>query len=438
MATLALALAILGVVIGVLFAILLVYLALPLPFPLHTESDYSHHSTPWWEIYYGHKYLRPIRRPALGSGLKEQFDSANFDFDSRPLAEVRRVSLSATGDLMFRRDLAGPGGARLWDDVGSQLFGADLAIGNLEFAVNPKCVIEKTLRFSVPSEYALPLLGDPQCGRFHVLSLANNHINDSLSEGIASTCDFLDAQGIAFVGAARTKEEQNRVGIFERNGIRVAVLGYTFSTNNIPLAPGFEHGTNLVRFNALCDEDYEPALIHQHIARAKALGADYIVACNHFGIDLEHYPPPRLVKRSRDLIDAGVDLIIGHHPHVIGPVESRVAPDGRVGIICYSLGNLTARGLVFAVQRLSQIAHLELEVGLDSCGKRRVRPARFALTPVYHSQDKVAGQVNNRLLPLSLLDTHPEALSLAQRRTLRALRKRHDEVIGSPPGLEIR
>jgi hypothetical protein len=58
----------------------------------------------------------------------------------------------------------------------------------MEFAVNPDCVIENLLRFSVPEFYALPLLGDSRFGKFDIVSLANNQINDSLSGGIISTC----------------------------------------------------------------------------------------------------------------------------------------------------------------------------------------------------------------------------------------------------------
>lgn len=426
--------AVLAAVVGVL----LFYLALPILYPLRTESDYSYHRTPWWEIYYGHKYLRPIRRPALGSGLARYFAATRFEFGGAPLTDVRQITIAATGDLMFRRDLAGPGGERLWDHVGSALFGADLSIGNLEFAVNPSRVIEKTLRFSVPHEYAAPLLGDPRFGRFDVVSLANNHINDSLSEGIVHTCDYLDSEGVAHVGAARTPAEQSEIRLFERSGIRIAILGYTFSTNNIPLETGFEHGTNVVRFNALRDDDYDPSLILSQVAAARALGADYVVACNHWGIDLEHYPPPRLVQRAHDLIDAGVDLIIGHHPHVIGPVDSHVAPDGRRGIICYSLGNLTARGLFFAVQHLSQIVHLTLEVGFDEQGERIVRPAGLALTPVFHEMRKVDGAVDNHLLPLSLQDDPTVMLSKRQRRLLAKVRRRHQEIVGLSTGVELR
>ncbi len=384
--------------VGLVLAGVAVFLVWPLRHPLPTESDYTHRTVPWWYLYYGKKWLRSIPGAERGSGLEERFASMDFAFERDPLAESRRVVIKACGDLMVRQDLVGEGSRLLWDEVGPYLFDADLCIGNMEFAVNPDWFILETVRFSVTPQHAEPLLGDPRFGRFDLVTLGNNHINDSLSGGIVSTCDWLDSIGMRHVGGNRTAEEQDDFPILDVGGVRIAVLSYTFSTNDIPLEPGFEHGTNLVRFNALRDEDYDPSLILRQVALARERGADLVIACNHWSIEFEYYPAERLVRRAEALCEAGVDVIIGHHPHHLQCTGHYRASDGRDCVIFYSLGNLTASALPRPLQRLSQIAELEIELGLDAEGRRVVRPARVALAPVLYARRKLGGRVEQRLV----------------------------------------
>ncbi len=382
---------ILAGIVGTTMIVAIVYLLLPLPYPFKTESDYSHPSFPWWGLYYCHKYVRPKRRAEKGSGLEQIFRNMDFHFDTSHLENPRTFTLTTTGDLMYREDLTGEGAAYLFDEVGGDLFAGDLSIGNLECAVNPHCQYHEMLRFSVSPEYATPLLGDKKHGRFDAVTLGNNHINDSLHQGIEETCRFLDAEGIAHIGANPTAQAQDRILMLEREGARIALLSYTFSTNGVPLETGKEFGTNLVRFNALCDKDYDPSLILRHIRLAKEQGADYIVAGHHWGMDLEIYPPSRLVERARELLEAGIDLIIGHHPHVLGPVERYRTRDGRDTLVFYSLGNLTAHGLLFPIQRLAAVASVTLTVGTDAAGRRLVTPAQIKLIPTLFGIKKING-----------------------------------------------
>ena len=223
-------------IIAFILMCIVAYIYNPLRRPLPTESDYSHHKSPWWEIYYSSKYIKTIKKAERGSGLEEYFRNIQVRTDTCAAVEDSIVvTIKAVGDLMCRRDLVPPASRRLWDEVGAYVFDADFAVGNLEFAVNPSWVIEKLIRYSVPPGYAEPLLGDTRFGRFDLVTIANNHVNDSLSQGIISTCDYLDTIGMPFVGANRTEEEVDKIPIVERGGIKIAVLSYTYSTNNIPL-----------------------------------------------------------------------------------------------------------------------------------------------------------------------------------------------------------
>ena len=389
-------------IIVIIFIGITIYIYNPLRRPLPTESDYSHHNSPWWELYYVSKYLfTTIKKAEKGSKLEEYFRNIQVQPDAYPaLKQSTIVTIKAVGDLMYRRDLAPPASRHLWDEVGAYVFDADFTMGNLEFAVNPSWIIEKIIRYSVPPAYAESLLGDERFGRFHLVATANNHINDSLSQGIISTCDYLDKIGMPFVGANRKEDEVDNFPIVERKGIRIAVLAYTFSTNGIPLDDNFDHGTNVVRFNALKDEDYDPSIIYHHIELARKRGADIIIASNHWGIEFEYYPSSRLVKRAHDLLEAGIDIIVGHHPHTLNPSEWYMTKDGRKTLCLYSLGNLTSYALIRPLQKMSIIAEIAVEAGNDENGNRIVRLKDAALMPAYFHINGRGKKADHRIIPV--------------------------------------
>lgn len=381
---------------------LLIYIYNPPRLPLPTESDYSHHRSPWWELYYASKYLfTTIKKAERGSGLETYFRNIRAPADVKPhLKQSRDIIIKAVGDLMCRRDLVKPASRHLWDEVGEYVFDADFVMGNLEFAVNPSWVIEKLIRYSVHPNYAEPLLGDTRFGRFHLVSTANNHINDSLSQGIVSTCDYLDEIGMLYVGANRTPDEVDNFPIVEREGIKIAVLSYTFSTNGIPLDEDFSHGTNVIRFNALHDRDYNPSLIYHHIELARKRGADLIIASMHWGIDFEYYPPSRLVKRAHDLLEAGIDIIVGHHPHACNPSEWYTTKDGRKTLCLYSLGSLTTYALIRPLQKMSIIAEIAVETGIDEQDNKVVRLKDATLMPTYFCMKGRKKKADHRIIPV--------------------------------------
>ncbi len=421
-------------IVGLIVGSVLVFILIPFRYPKSTESDYTYSNFPFWELYYGHKYIRAtIKRAEKGSELESYFNNMAFDFNKSTLKDTKTITIKAVGDLMCRADAVGEGGKHLWDDIGEYLFDADITIGNLEFAVNPDKVIEKPVQFSVPPEQADVFIKGRGYGKFDVFSLANNHLNDSLYEGIKSTCEYLDKNEVKHVGANRNPEEQDNIPIFEFGNIKVAVLSYTFSTNGIPLEQGFEYGVNVVRFNALDEKDYDPSLIHKHIKIAKERGADYIISCHHWCIDLEYYPPKRIVNRSHNLLEAGIDLIIGHHPHVLNPIEHYKTKDNRDGVIFYSLSNLTSHGLWKPIQRMSEIAEIVLEYGIDNNGEIKIRPQRIILTPILHSLNKINGKKVNRLLPIKkyyekiLSEEIPEFLTKKDIKYIRILNKEYEK-----------
>ena len=382
------------------FVLVLAFFLYPIRYPLNIENDYAYAKFPLWHLYFMHKYISPVPNPAKGSGLNEYFQNLPALPPAGQLTESRKISISAVGDVWSRSDLTGEDAKYLWEEVGHQVFGSDISIANHEFIVQSEKVLKKIGPHRTTEEGGELLSGDSRFGKFSFMSMANNHMNDSLSGGIISTANHLDRLGIAHAGANRTAAEQDEFPILTCNGIKVAVLSYTFSNNGVALETGFEHGLNLVRFNALQDDDYDPSLIHRHITLAKEQGADLIICCNHWGAEFEYYPSPLLVKRAHDLIDAGVDIIVGHHPMVINPIDVYEAQDGRKGLILYSLGAITGFALPRAVMSMALIANITVEVGSDNDGKKRVLLTGCTLMPTYFYLKDGKEHKEHRILPL--------------------------------------
>jgi len=158
-----------------------------------------------------------------------------------------------------------------------------------------------------------------------VACLANNHIYDHLEDGFKKTTEFLKNNNINYIGAGLTLEETSHVLILEQGEIKIGLLNYVASDTN-PKLPS-EAGVYLNMLNIeTCKKDIKH--LKQHV--------NYVVLSLHWGGRVEGglYPDWHQPKIARELIDAGADLIIGHHSHTIQPYE---VYNGKH--IFYSLGN---------------------------------------------------------------------------------------------------
>lgn len=163
---------------------------------------------------------------------------------------------------------------------------------------------------------------------FDIVSLANNHTMDCGKSGLLETMSHLKKLDIAFCGAGKNEREALSPTILTINGLRVAFLAYSdFSPEGIIRLP--ESPTI-----AVLDED----VLYDEIRKAKKK-ADIIVVSFHWGREFYPLPTARQRRIAEESIAAGADLILGHHPHVLQPVEIKVNESGRKAVIAYSLGN---------------------------------------------------------------------------------------------------
>ena len=244
-------------------------------------------------------------------------------------------TLVATGDVLVHQDGALTAGARRDDGsydftdvfagVAPVIEAADLAICHMETPVAPAGGPYR----GYPSFAVQPEIVDALAGAgYDVCSTASNHSLDDGFEGLVRTRDALEAAGIAVTGTYRTAAEVRQPTVVEVEGVRVGHVAATFSTNGVPLPPGREWSVDLV---AAPDVDSMLAAAK----RARQAGAEVVVASLHCCLEYQHDPTDAQVQAARRLLASpDVDLVLGHHAHVVQPFE-RI--DGEW--VAYGLGN---------------------------------------------------------------------------------------------------
>jgi poly-gamma-glutamate synthesis protein (capsule biosynthesis protein) len=210
-------------------------------------------------------------------------------------------------------------------DLAAAFAAADLAVVNLEmpFSTRGEAMPNKEFTFRGDPE-RLPFLRDYM--GVDIVTLANNHTLDFGTDALADTLAHLDDYGIAHVGAGADVEAA-AAPVLMRVGTRtVAVLG---ATRVIPVA-GWAAGPERPGLFTTYDSEALCEAI-----RAVRPRADCVIVYVHWGVERAAQPEPYQVQMARDYIDAGADVVIGAHPHVLQPLAFY---EGK--LIAYSLGNL--------------------------------------------------------------------------------------------------
>jgi poly-gamma-glutamate synthesis protein (capsule biosynthesis protein) len=186
-----------------------------------------------------------------------------------------------------------------------------------------------------PSGY--PLFNSPQqaglalaATGFNVINQANNHGLDKGAKAVLATADFWEnVPNVQVIGINRNPEEQATIRVVEIKGYRFAWLAYSYGTNGMPMAESFL--MNLINREALAAD----------IEKAQTL-ADAVLVSLHWGNEYQLTPSPEQRQLAQFLADYGVTLIIGHHPHVVQPLEWVTGKNGDSTLVVYSLGNFVS------------------------------------------------------------------------------------------------
>ena len=267
-----------------------------------------------------------------------------FQFLSCPVSKVKKgdadslrtLSISFVGDLMChspQMDFARVGKDSFdfkpaFREIKKFLSASDLTIGNLETTIaGKKNHYSGYPFFNSPAEY-LDALKD---AGFDLLLTANNHCLDRGKIGIISTVDKIRSAGMNSIGTYKSQQDRDSIRIFEINGIKLAVLAYTYGLNGNYISKNEKYLVNVIDTN----------LIKLDIQSARKKNAEVVLVYFHFGEEYQHRPNSFQREVVKFAINCGADLIIGSHPHVIQPLEYFISDKNKIGegIVAYSLGN---------------------------------------------------------------------------------------------------
>lgn len=200
---------------------------------------------------------------------------------------------------------------------------ADFFMVNQEFPFSSRgtAAADKQYTFRLPPE-KVPMFRELG---IDAVTLANNHALDFGTEALLDTCATLDGAGILHTGAGENLEKARKPVVAELEGTRIGILG---TTRVIPEA-GWAAGKNHAGMLATYDATATLETIRQMRAEC-----DYVIVFVHWGIERDEKPQEYQRTLGQQYIDAGADLVIGSHPHVLQGIEYY---KGRP--IVYSLGN---------------------------------------------------------------------------------------------------
>ena len=229
-------------------------------------------------------------------------------------------TLLAGGDVLM--DRTEPGGVDPFEYIEPALASADVAVVNSEMAISDRGVpADKQYVFRAPPSAARRIAS----AGVDVVSLSNNHAKDYGGSALVDTVELLEGAGVVALGAGATDVDAYRYRVLDVAGdVSVAFVGVSmivpwgFSAG--PGSPGIASAR-------------PPSRVTETVGDAAGV-ADVVIALVHWGVERTTCPSRDQRVFAQELLDAGADAVIGHHPHVLQPVEFI---DG--GLVAYSLGN---------------------------------------------------------------------------------------------------
>lgn len=284
---------------------------------------------------------------AIITGCKQKLEDVMQSdelLNQQEIIKDYNLTLFAVGDALIhdavyndaKTDLINKDGYNIYDfkpmltEIKPLATSHDLAFYNQETIIGGKNLgLSNYPRFNSPDEIGLDMID----AGFNIVNLATNHTIDKGMKGALYSISFWENQPVYTTGSYATAEKRNNIKIAEKNGIKYAVLGYTYGTNGLPVEKGSEHIVNI--WNTYEKTEYEEykKTVKRDIESVRDK-VDLLIVSMHWGNEYTHSPSVYQIDAAQFLAQQGVDIIIGTHPHVIQPIE-------YIGdtLVIYSLGN---------------------------------------------------------------------------------------------------
>jgi poly-gamma-glutamate capsule biosynthesis protein CapA/YwtB (metallophosphatase superfamily) len=293
--------------------------------------------------------------PQIATVIDKDFKNVNFE-EKGKTDEV--FKLGFVGDIMLDRSVKtsvlknGGDYNFVFQKIASTLKTFDWLFGNLEGPVsdNRKKVCGSIYSFEIATSVPQIL----KQNNFTVVSIANNHMFDYCYSGFEDTLKNLKAADLAYVGGGLDGDEAYYPKVFTVGNLKISVVAFSEFNEKSMGAAGDRGGVAIISPERVCTT----------VSRAKEM-ADLVVASFHFGEEYKAEPNSYQRRIAEKSIDCGADLVVGHHPHVIQPLEYY-----KEKPIVYSLGNFvfdqafseeTMKGNILAVTvKDKKVASVEL------------------------------------------------------------------------------
>jgi len=256
-------------------------------------------------------------------------------------------------------------------------------------------------------------MGDQLCDLgFDIINLAHNHMLDMKTQGLINSLNYWKTKnGITTVGGYESKDAFDKITVIEKNGIKIALLSYTTFVN-------FEYtNSDTGVYIPYAEKD----VILAQVARAKEI-ADCVIVSMHWGTENDYNENASQKNLAQALVDAGVDAIIGHHPHMLQTVKIKDRPDGGQTLICYSLGNSVSTMLYI---KYMVGACVSFDITKD--GDKPVELKNIKVIPTFNYYDKDYRNIKLYLLKdvtQDILDTHGSGINYGGNPQVANLEKR--------------
>ncbi len=276
----------------------------------------------------------------------------------------------------------------MYEGVAAMIADADFALINQETPIaGAELGITGYPNFNSPKEAGEALV---EVG-FDIINVANNHMLDKLERGYRNLLDFWHSQPVTLIGGHYDKADYENIRIVEKDGIKIALLSYTYGTNDHVLPSS----------SPLYIPYIQSAEIVRMIDRAETM-ADLVFVVMHWGVDGGVNVNNEQKTLAAAITNAGADVIIGMHSHTVQPIEWLARPDGGKTLCIYSLGNFLS----------TQLDNLNLVAGMVTFDIVKNEDGVKIEKPVWHT---TVTHYNQKRLGLQIyrFEDYTEALAAA-------------------------
>jgi len=321
----------------------------------------------------------PVDAPAPSTSTTTTSTTTTTTTTTTTLPPPRTATLVFSGDLLPHMPVvaaaarhAEAAGADGWDfrpmfeEVRPLISAADLAI----------CHLEAPISYDDSDLTGYPVFNAPRAlveGAAHAgydgCSVASNHSYDRSASGVIGTLDAMDEIGVGHAGMARSEAEDLAPRLYDANGISVAHISATYGLNGFVLPEDRQYLVDLI----------EPAEILREAALARQAGAEFVVVSLHWGSEYRHEPSTAQEDWLVEILPSpDVDLVVGHHAHVVQPIDRL---DGEW--VVYGLGNFLSnqsRNCCVSASQDGMIAAVDITENREA---QRIEVSSVGYTPTW-------------------------------------------------------